>query len=1171
MATHVPTLLRGRYELDRRLGAGGYGSVYAATDRRLGVEVALKLLHKSESLHVWRFKREFRALASLVHPNLVVLHELDCEAGSWFYTMELVDGAHLGRSTDDAATYTAPVTAWGNAPRAPRESDVMRFEAAPFAQLAEALAFIHAAGTLHCDLKPSNVLVTPTGRVVVVDFGLTTLLAADGETHDPSGAGTPSYMAPEQGGHGPLSPASDVYALGVMLFEAISGRLPFEGADAGVVQAKRELDAPRLAAVAPDVAPELDALVAAMLAREPAARPAAREVAEVLGASRAATSSVHAPRGANEREPETRRVASLLGEARSVLVVGPSGIGKTTVATAACAALVAGGAVVLRARCYERERAPFEVVDGLARSLADELDVRGLSAREDVAAALAALAPLAPSVASATQVGDAAPSIARDDALAGLEALLGVLAADGPLALWIDDLQWLDADGHDALLRVLAATRVPLLATLRDGRSRGATFAAALDGAVTIDLAPLDVAASARLLAGLPEAAIARAVREAGGNPLLLSELAEHLGRRDGDADLSLAGVVATRLEPLGAEAATMLALLGAAARPLEDALLVKATARHRGVGPAVAARALYALAGARLVRREESASDDAGAVLPRHAAIGAAALERADGAGLRGLHRALAETLADDARDEDAEATARHWVAAGEPQRATRFLMIAAERALAAFAFQRARDLADAALAIAPSARAHVLRGEALAALGHGPDAARSFSEAARTSSPERALELERRAAEQLLKSGHVAAGTRALDRVLAAVGMRRPTSRVGALASLALSRAKVRVLDPARRAPRASGDPTDARRADAAWSLSVGLAFVDPLVASDFATRHLFAAARTGERERWVRALSAEALTLGGGGDATWARVLDLQARMDALAETPRERATAVGTRGVTAAIAGRFEASFQACNDAEALYRDEVRDAPWERTTVQHFLLWSAFQTGRVDVILARAPRMFDAALARGDHYGATGLAGHYANLAWLLCDRREAARVVDACERAWQDEGFCLLRYDLAMARAHAALLDGRPHDAVAPVEAAWSGMTRAFYLHVEALRLDAALLRARVAIACAAASGVLGRARWASAAARSIVTAGRVKLPIAGASAALHWACLAGALGDRARAEARLRAALPLLDAAGLPLYAALARRAVDGTELPHGEALATIFLPGIQR
>ena len=293
-----------RFRLVRFLGRGGMGVVYEAFDETNAVPVALKLLPVVSPDMLLRFKREFRAVADVRHPNLVRLGELVSEGSQWFFSMELVQGidlmSYVRGVEPPARTSMAPVLASdaptpivmpGEAVRRYDPSSGLPLGAPPggnyreerlrpaLAQLARALAALHAAGAVHRDVKPSNVLVTAEGRAVLLDFGLVS--AASIETTQ-SGAGTPEYMAPEQVAMQPVSGAADWYAFGVILFELLSGRLPFEGLPHEILYRKQHGRAPRVAALAPGVPADLAALCDRLLEADPEMRASGPEALAAL-------------------------------------------------------------------------------------------------------------------------------------------------------------------------------------------------------------------------------------------------------------------------------------------------------------------------------------------------------------------------------------------------------------------------------------------------------------------------------------------------------------------------------------------------------------------------------------------------------------------------------------------------------------------------------------------------------------------------------------------------------------------------------------------------------------------------------------------------------------------------------------------------------------------------
>src|SRR3989442_14376113 len=264
------------------LGTGSMGVVYRAYDKVLRQLVALKTLPRLDPEEVYWLKSEFRALADVRHTNLAELHELVVDETHCFFTMELVDGV-------DLLTFTGQLlgvarTADGDPARWAALDDCVR-------QLVAGVRAIHDAGKLHRDIKPANILVTPERRVVLLDFGLTIpLRGGTGAGGDGGVAGTFAYMAPEQAWGRPLSPKADWYSVGVVLYEALTGELPFLEA-----AADRRLRDPRVRA--PAVPERHGELVVALLDPDPARRPGADGILDRPAANPAAPPATSPPSG----------------------------------------------------------------------------------------------------------------------------------------------------------------------------------------------------------------------------------------------------------------------------------------------------------------------------------------------------------------------------------------------------------------------------------------------------------------------------------------------------------------------------------------------------------------------------------------------------------------------------------------------------------------------------------------------------------------------------------------------------------------------------------------------------------------------------------------------------------------------------------------------------------
>jgi serine/threonine protein kinase len=243
-------------------------SVYRAYDRQLGCEVAIKWSNEWEPGDLHPLVREFHQLAALTHPNLVQPYELFADGIDSFFTMELVEGtdfvSFVRGSTDDGSVD------YGRLREAAR-------------QLAHVMRSVHAAGVVHRDVKPSNVLVTRDGRVVLVDFGLAQRLSDSLEIAG-SGVllGTRGYVAPEQARGETIGKATDWYSFGVTLFEAITGRLPFKNMFEALVAPRSPNLVPSIRRYVPSAPLDLDELIVALLDPCAGRRPGGDDVVRVL-------------------------------------------------------------------------------------------------------------------------------------------------------------------------------------------------------------------------------------------------------------------------------------------------------------------------------------------------------------------------------------------------------------------------------------------------------------------------------------------------------------------------------------------------------------------------------------------------------------------------------------------------------------------------------------------------------------------------------------------------------------------------------------------------------------------------------------------------------------------------------------------------------------------------
>jgi serine/threonine protein kinase len=1152
--TEQAMLAGGRFMIQRRIGAGGMGVVYEAFDRDRAQAVALKKLLGTDATAIVRIKNEFRALADVVHPNLVRLYELIGEGDDWFFTMELIDGADFlnyvrGRrssiledATTEGSTETTerPTLIGGHRDR-PFEQERVRpvtdeedGEAAVLdyetlrrtvRQLGEGVAALHDAGKLHRDLKPSNVLITPEERVIVLDFGLATDVA--GFDKKMTFGGTPAYMAPEQILEQPANESSDCYAIGVMLYEALTGKLPFSGNFYSMLMQKRTTEPRPPIELVDSIPTDLSSVCTELLRRDPAARLSARALVERV-TPRSERVLSHAvtlvrPRGTRFigrieqlEQLESAFAATERGTPVTVMLRGQSGMGKSALVRHFLHEVQRRdpSVVVFTGRCYEQESVPYKAVDSLIDDLArylkrtSPLEAKALMPTD--AAALARLFPVLQEMEQLTkgrrrQVDIRDSQELRRRAFAALRELLARMADDRRVILFLDDVQWGDRDSAALLaellrppdappLLVIAAHRTeeaessPLLSELRRIREADETSLGDIREIALETLTANEAHDLARTLVqdgdggALNDVRVDAIAREAGGSPFFIVELARYSESTGlttaeyGAGDMALDNVIRSRISLLPEGGRDLLETVAVAGRPIVATAANTAAGLHRD-DQAMLAR----LRADHLLRTRVRGGRDE--VDTYHDRIREAILSALPDERRRVRHLTIARMLeAEGARD--SEVLTVHYREAGDEVRAATLAVEAGDRAAEALAFENAAHFYEMAIDLSagsPSAALLTKLADALANAGRGPDAAPYYLRAAELLPKEsEALALRRKAMECLLRAGYVDGGLQLIRSVVDSVGIKLPKTPNAAVLGIILGKLRLLV-----RGLRAKTRPAESipqhllTSIDVCWGVITGLARIDNIRSAYFQPIHLRLALQAGEPYRLTRALAAEACFSSTKGEKAKEKTERLVSRAERSARSigdPHAIGMSMMARSMESYYLGMFRDSVQQADEAESIFRERCTGVSWEISTTSNYALCSLMYLGELGQLAQRVPLRVREAEEHGDLYAGLDPVCR-PGIMWLAADDPDAARrAVRQVMDRWSLQGFHFQHYLEMFAENQTDLYIGNWASAWRRADERWPLMKSAFLLRIPFVKLEALHLIGRSALAAAAASG-----------------------------------------------------------------------------------------------
>jgi tetratricopeptide (TPR) repeat protein len=636
----------------------------------------------------------------------------------------------------------------------------------------------------------------------------------------------------------------------------------------------------------------------------------------------------------------------------------------------------------------------------------------------------------------------------------------------------------------------------------------------------------------------------------AGGHPMFIDELARHFGTPTGERGrhAQLDDALWARIQRFSPSVTHVLELVAVSGGPTP----LKALACAAG-GMTLLRPALAALRGGNLVR----SVGDAETFEPYHDRVREAVLAKLDPESARARHEELARAL-EATGSADHQALSVHWWEAGDLQRASDYAAQAADEAARTLAFDRAARLYQMSLDLFPVAEVvrrerSVKLGDALSGAGRGQDAAAAYLLAAQLATPDDALRLVHRAAEQLLVSGRIDEGLAAMQSVLAAHRLPLRTTPRRALTSLVLRRAQVR-LRGLRFTERAEHDipVKELARIDVCWSMASNLMLVDVMRGSEFQSRHLLYALRAGEPHRVVRAVAMEAAVAASGGDLV--RSGELLAMAEALArrlDTPDAHAHVRTARGAILFLAGRWAEARTECEAAVELLRVCGADASWALKLSQQFALFALTMTGELGELSRRLVQLRRSAQDRGDLFASLSLRTGLLTLGSLLADEPDRAlQEVDEVLAGWSQEGFHLQHFWALYGRMFCDLYLGEGRRALARLEAVRHDIESSLMMRVESIRTSLYDLHGRSALLVASTLAPFdpARERLLATAEHNAVLLTRERIAWAAPNAALLRSGIAAVRRDRPRAIALMQEAETLFSGVRMPWHVVVARR-----------------------
>lgn len=1090
----------GCFLLLRLIGKGGMGYVYSAIDLRSTAQVAVKVMRRVDSWSVYRFVEEFTWLSKLNHPNLIRLYDAFHESDVRYFSMELVDGQTIRRWFQDLPADNP--NRWA-------------LLTAVLEQAAQALHFLHTEGVIHCDIKCSNLMITPRRRAVLLDLGL-----AVREGNLQSLVGTLQYMAPELLNRGCPTRASDWYGLGMLMYEVMLDQYPpiRVNVSAEDPSERYQIDEAVLRENLAQCDPELAELCVELLSVEPASRPSGEAVLRRLDGDN--DDPIVGPKFDQfyGRESEISLLnelhrPSLLTPCKVVLVRGDRGIGKTATVRQWLASLPASEEIVLDLHCHQQDHTPRRLFNRIIQELTaflpslpkeiwlDALKQQANLLGEAYPQILQAIAEYLPDDPDGSQ--PESPKAEPDRIEIGLLNLLVDLSKRSRLLITIDDAHWADLEGLLWLTKLVATKNFQGTLIVIDQDSPSWVYRTlhnaireslpgeldAIWSELAIDPLPLETCGqlvdqwSQSCNQLLPESTKADILDRAAGNPFLLQELFQaHFQHRQKIVDASDSWLEANashltlqKFSSLSARAETVLQFLAVAEEAIGFHQLQIATRMM----PQELQQTLVRLVAEGWIRSRSNSLEgdwEIGSESFRRIIKRAMPRER-----LHRRHVRLARMLSSETPPPWSRMANHYWEcehfreAAACYFEAARVAAKSAQFGDAVFFLSRAEhQTADRS----PREREDLMRLKADCLAGHGSsqDAAELYDQLSENAADNEAKLLNQcLAGEQYIRAGQLQLGLRRLRTVLQRLGITNVQYSKRAQLAVRLRTLKHAVLDTPQDAKQ-SGDGNRFNALNESLNrISIPLTFLDNQLGPDVILRLKKLGQQTGDHEDRSLALTNWALLLSLAG-RTWRPkalhyVRETQ-RLASLAKGPAARAQIELFLFIWHTQKGDFSKALKHSERSIELFQRGPRTLQWEMQFLNWGKLGSHWYLCEIQELSQLKLKFRESATHRSDSMSLFFMnvaAAHWADLA--VGNKLRAREALETAASAISNQAFATPRFFLWLSRVQQALYEGQSLEAKRILEQDWSQLAKAYVMSTNHYRWLALCIRLCCDLAC----------------------------------------------------------------------------------------------------